>query len=141
MVPPKLIVDESSSAVTVKSNPEAVTSGLPLLSSKVNVPVLNVAPVTYESETDAALTVRSNVPEPLSAITTELSDELYVIVPPKSTEPVPVVPAVLIDEFTKTPDTDAPLTTVKSIPDAPVVSVKLAAVKIAVSDAAVKSET
>ena len=141
MVPPKLIVDESSSAVTVKSNPEAVTLGLPLLNDNVNVPVLNVAPVTYESETDAALTVRSNVPEPLSAITTELSDELYVIVPPKSTEPVPVVPTVLIDELTKDAVTDAPLVTVKSIPAAPVESTKLPATNTSAKTSVLKSET
>ena len=82
-VPPKIcrVLPNSTTCPTPLSvlklnwNPVAVTSGLPLLNDNVNVPVLNVAPVTNESETDAALTVRSNA-DPELAITTELSDEL-----------------------------------------------------------------
>ena len=78
----------------------------------------------------------------VEVIIAEPSEDEKVNVPPKSTsESVPVVPANVNESFAKTADTDCPLTTVKSIPDAPVVSVKLAAVKIAVSDADVKSET
>jgi hypothetical protein len=55
---------------------------------------------------------------------------------PKSiVEPVPVSPLTVIDELTNVALTLSPATTVKSIPDAPVVSVKLPDWKIAVSAA------
>jgi len=56
-------------------------------------------------------------------------------------ELVPAVPLTPIEELTKDAVTEAPALTVKSIPAAPVESTKLALVKIAVSDADVKSET
>jgi len=55
-------------------NPEAVTSGLPLLKDNVNVPEPNVAPVTNESETDDASTVKSKEPEPFPVLLLSLKN-------------------------------------------------------------------